>query len=132
MDEKKIPPPKTPARNVNDESFVKILGNKSLQKKIIEYGEEGDSSRPINGQMVTISYEAYLHEDPIQRLIDHSESMSFILGDGDVISGLDMAVCLMDRNERAEIIIEARHAFGSIGKYTRNFFAYIYLVFQSR
>ncbi len=119
MDEKKILAPKTPARNLSDETFVKILGNKSLQKKIVEYGEEGDSSRPINGQMVTISYEAYLHEDPNHKLIDHSDNLSFILGDGDVTSGLDMAVCLMDRNEKAEIIIEARHAYGSIGKYVK-------------
>jgi FK506-binding protein 8 len=112
--------PKTPARNINDEGFVKILGNRSLQKKIIEYGEEADGSRPVNGQMVTIAFDAWLHdEDPAHqrsRLVDHSESLSFVLGDGDVISGLDMAVCLMDRGERAEIIIGARHAYGATGK----------------
>ena len=102
------------SRRIEDETFQKMLGNDSLQKKIVEYGEEGEHSRPLNGQMVTISYEAYLKDT--DKLVDHNDNLSFILGDGDVISGLDMAVCLMDKNEKAEVIIESRHAYGSLGK----------------
>ncbi len=102
-------------RRLEDETFQKILGNDSLQKKIVQYGEEGEMSRPMNGQMVTISYDAFLNDQP-DKLVDHNDNLSFLLGDGDVISGLDMAVCLMDKHEKAEIIIEARHAYGTVGK----------------
>jgi hypothetical protein len=56
-------------------------------KKIIQYGEEIDNrdNRPSNGQMCTISYEAYLKDT--QQLVEKSEELSFILGDCDVISG---------------------------------------------
>lgn len=100
-------------RNIEDEKFVKILGNDTLQKRITQYGVE--DSRPTNGQMVTISYEAYLHNDQ-QKLVDYSENYSFVLGDGDVISGLDMVVSLMNRDEKCEMIVEARLAYGSLGK----------------
>lgn len=83
-------------------------------KKILEYGDES-IGRPTKGQMVTISYEAKLKDDD-QKLVDHNENLSFILGDGDVISGMDMIVSLMDKNEKCEMIAEARHAYGSLGK----------------
>jgi len=105
-------------RNIEEEQFVKILGNDALQKKITQYGVE--DSRPTNGQMVTISYEAYLHNnndnDEQQKLVDYSEEYSFVLGDGDVISGLDMVVSLMNRDERCDMIVQARLAYGSLGK----------------
>ena len=103
-------------RNIDEEKFVKILGNDALQKKITQYGAE--DSRPTNGQMVTISYEAYLHNnaDEQHKLVDYSEEYSFVLGDGDVISGLDIVVSLMNRDEKCEMIVEARLAYGSLGK----------------
>jgi FKBP-type peptidyl-prolyl cis-trans isomerase len=101
-------------RNIEDEKFVKILGNDTLQKRITQYGVE--DSRPTNGQMVTISFEAYLHNDDQSKLVDCSDNYSFVLGDGDVISGLDMVVSLMNRDEKCEMIVEARLAYGSLGK----------------
>lgn len=75
-------------RKIEDETFQEILGNSSLLKKITQYGEENlpeFSRRPLNGQMVTIAYEAYLKDS--LKLVDHNDNLSFILGDGDVISG---------------------------------------------
>lgn len=80
-------------------------------------------ARPNQGQMVTVAFEAYLNENR-DKLVDHNDNLSFILGDNDVISGLDMAVCLMDLNEKAELIIEARHGYGSVGKYKSNLSVY--------
>lgn len=70
-------------KKIQDETYQEILGNKSLLKKITQYG--GDEVRPINGQIVTISFDAYLKDSP--KLVDHSEEFNFILGDGDVIPG---------------------------------------------
>lgn len=89
------------------------MGNDSLLKKILEYGDS-EVGRPSAGQMVTVCYEAFLKEN--NKLVDHNENYSFILGDGDVISGMDMVVSLMDKNEKCEMIAEARHAYGSLGK----------------
>lgn len=75
-------------RKIENETFQEILGNSSLLKKITQYGEENlpeFSRRPLSGQMVTISYEAYLKDS--LKLVDHNDNLSFILGDGDVISG---------------------------------------------
>jgi hypothetical protein len=76
-----------PKRNLEEETYLKILGNDSLMKKITEYGVEDDepNARPRNGQMVTISYDAFLQEN--NKLVDHNTNLTFILGDGDVISG---------------------------------------------
>ena len=76
-------------RKIENETFQEILGNSSLLKKITEYGDQSLSEfmrRPMNGQMVTIAYEAYLKDS--LKLVDHNENLSFILGDGDVISGM--------------------------------------------
>ena len=76
-------------RNIENETFQEILGNSSLLKKITQYGEENlheFSRRPLSGQMVTIAYEAYLKDS--LKLVDHNDNLSFILGDGDVISGM--------------------------------------------
>jgi FK506-binding protein 8 len=111
--------PKPPPRNVEKEKFEQILGNKSLLKKITQYGSQDEiqKSRPINGQVVTIFYEAYLCVDEkCEKLVDHNENLEFILGDGDVVSALDIVVSLMDNDEKCEVLTEARHAFGSIGK----------------
>ena len=105
---------KEPEKRVEDEKYVKILGNDALQKKIVEYGD-AESGRPTNGQMVTVTYEAYLKENR-DKLVDHSENYSFILGDGDVIPAVDMVVSLMDKNEKCEMICESRLGFGDLGK----------------
>ncbi len=111
-----------PKRNLSEETYLKLLGNESLMKKIIQYGVEDDepNARPRSGQMVTVSFEAYLkhnfEDEATRKLVDHDDRLTFILGDGDVISGLDMVVSLMNRNERCEMIVEARHAYGMKGR----------------
>lgn len=122
------PPPSSPTekkpveRRIEDETYQEILGNKSLLKKITQYGDQTRSEfsrRPMGGQMVTISYEAYLvneHDQSPGKLVDHNDNLNFILGDGDVISGLDMIVALMDKDEKCEMIAESRHAYGALGK----------------
>lgn len=80
---------KKPERRLEDETYQELLGNKSLLKKITQYGDDStpDSRRPVNGQMVTISYEAYVTNDADRKLVEHNDNLEFILGDGDVVSG---------------------------------------------
>jgi FKBP-type peptidyl-prolyl cis-trans isomerase len=105
---------KEPERSVENEKYEKILGNDALQKKTLVYGDSV-VGRPHNGQMVTVSFEGYLKEDRT-KLVEHNDNLSFILGDGDVISAMDMVVSLMDKNETCEMIAESRLAYGDIGK----------------
>lgn len=105
---------KEPERNLENEKYENILGNGALLKKILKYGDS-NIGRPTNGQMVTIGYEAYL-KDNREKMVDHSDNLEFILGDGDVITAMDMIVSLMDKNELCEMITEARFAFGDLGK----------------
>ena len=88
IDKQEVKEEAKPKRDIKDEVFEKVIGNDSLLKKITQYGDESAAARPINGHMVTVSYEAYLYNDAENRkLVDHSENLQFILGDGDVISG---------------------------------------------
>ena len=125
-------------RNLADEVYEQPLGSDSLQKKIVQYGDE--DTRPRNGQMCTISYKAYIKDT--DEIVEQDDNLSFILGDGDVIPGklwvlnnvfnffklfllkikaIDLIVCLMDKNEICEVIAEARHAYGKLGKWVVNF-----------
>lgn len=106
----------TPKRKLEDEIYEKPLGGDSLLKKITQYGEElnGRDYRPSTGQMCTISYEACLKDS--STVVEKNDELSFILGDGDVISAIDLVVSLMAKNEKCEVVTEARHAYGSIGK----------------
>lgn len=105
-----------PKRKLEDEVFEKPLGGDSLQKKITQYGEQfmGRDWRPVNGQICTISYEAKLKDT--STVVEKNDDLSFVLGDGDVISALDLIVSLMAKNEKCEMITEERHAFGALGK----------------
>lgn len=105
-----------PKRKLEDEEFEKPLGGDSLLKKIVQYGEErnGRDWRPSSGQMCIISYEAFIKDT--QTSVEKNEDLSFILGDGDVVSAIDLVVSLMCKDEKCEVISEARHAYGTIGK----------------
>ena len=84
-------------RNLNDETFEDILGSDSLQKKIIQYGDEDTefrSSRPLKSQMCTISYKAFIKET--NELVEDYENLSFILGDGDVMAGKRDRILIFD------------------------------------
>lgn len=105
-----------PKRRLENEVFEKPLGGDSLLKKITQYGEEmmGRDWRPSSGQMCTISFEARIKGSEV--VVEKNEELNFILGDGDVISAIDLVVSLMAKNEKCEMITEARHAYGTLGK----------------
>ncbi|XP_014772494.1 peptidyl-prolyl cis-trans isomerase FKBP8 isoform X1 [Octopus bimaculoides] len=102
----------TAEENVSNEP-MDILGNGLLTKSIVKKGD-GVLTRPLQGQKVTLKTEGLL---PDGTVIDKNESISFILGDGDVISGWDIAVALMELNEVAELKCDAKYAYGSQGRF---------------
>jgi len=106
----------SPKRNIENEIWELPLGGESLKKKITQYGEEimGRDYRPNRSQMCTISYTASLKDT--SEVVEQNDELSFILGDGDVISAIDLVVSLMSKNEKCDVITEARHAYGSLGK----------------
>lgn len=124
--------PVIPVRNIENEEWIELLGNKSLRKKITVYGEldakMGTDVRPHRGQMCTIAYEAYtvadspMFEADVDKIpvdakpVEQNESLSFILNDNDVPSALDMCVAVMNKNEQCEMIAESRHLFGKLGR----------------
>ena len=84
-DAKKASDPKPKSeKNLAEEKFERILGNDSLMKKIVAYGDES-GPRPLTGQMCTIAYKAYVKDT--DKLVEHDDDLNFILGDGDVVSG---------------------------------------------
>ncbi|CAL8396092.1 unnamed protein product [Boreogadus saida] len=93
------------------EEWLDILGNGMLKKKVLEAGQ-GRDSRPEKGQNVIIGLQTSLADGS---LVEEPHSVSFTLGDGDVIQALDLAVMLMEMGEKAVITVDAKYAYGSRG-----------------
>ncbi|GAB1605155.1 peptidyl-prolyl cis-trans isomerase FKBP8-like isoform X1 [Argonauta hians] len=90
-----------------------ILGNGLLLKKVIKYGK-GETTRPLQGHKVTLRTKGVL---PDGTVVDENESITFILGDGDVIAGWDIVVALLGLNEVSEVTCDAKYAYGSQGRF---------------
>lgn len=74
---------------------------------------KGGSSRPATGQEVCIKTEGTLENG---HKIDIFEEKSFILGDGDVITGWDLCVSTMLEGEVCELMTAPRFAYGRVGR----------------
>ena len=98
---------------VEVDPILDILGNGSLVKKLLKSGES--DKRPKNGQICKISYQLRLKSN-MDEIIEDNPSHELILGDGDVVPALDIAISLMDLNEECELKSEARHAYGEKGE----------------
>lgn len=69
-------------------------------------------SRPERSDICTINYTGKLDDGTI---VEDEQNFIMQIGDLEVVQGLDMAVPLMDLGEKAEIISDARFAYGTIG-----------------
>lgn len=95
-----------------EEKYLDILGNGSLKRKVLRAAAK-NAKRPITSDLVTIKVEGKL-EDGTK--VDVYESLSFVLGDGDVIQAWDMAVALMEEGQVIELQTEDRFAYGEKGR----------------
>ncbi|XP_063057961.1 peptidyl-prolyl cis-trans isomerase FKBP8 [Engraulis encrasicolus] len=93
------------------DEWVDILGSGLLRKKVLENGE-GVDTRPNRGQNVQIRLKTSLADGTV---VEEDSELSFTLGDGDVIQGLDLAVQLMEVGETALVEADAKYAYGSVG-----------------
>lgn len=87
-----------------------LLGSGSIMKKIVKEGEP--HSRPQRLEKCRISYECNLEDGTV---VDKSENFELLLGDCEVIQGLDLAIGLMNVGEICELKIQPRLAYGSKG-----------------
>ncbi|KAL7636064.1 UNVERIFIED_CONTAM: hypothetical protein RMT77_013883 [Armadillidium vulgare] len=93
-----------------ESEWMDVLGTGSLKKKILKEGIT--DSRPTKRDTVRINAIGRL-ENGTQ--FEELHDLVFTVGDGEVIHGLDLIVCLMDKDEESEIFMESRFAYGEKG-----------------
>ncbi|XP_060086542.1 peptidyl-prolyl cis-trans isomerase FKBP8-like, partial [Heteronotia binoei] len=94
------------------EEWTDVLGSGSLKKKVLVAGQ-GRETRPVKGQDVTIRLKATLEDGT---LVEENQSLTFTLGDCDVIQALDLCVQLMEVGETALIQSDPKYCHGSQGR----------------
>ncbi|CAB3981968.1 peptidyl-prolyl cis-trans isomerase FKBP8-like [Paramuricea clavata] len=105
-------PAKPPGEVKQQQEWTDLLGNGLLKKKIIRAGKE-DGSRPLLGQEVCIRCEGTLASGD---KVDVKEKLQFIIGDGDIVTALDLCVPTMLESEICELVAAARFAYGTSGR----------------
>jgi len=100
-----------PKDHPTDNEWLDIMGSGNFKKKILKPGI-GYDTRPERGDEVTVDIKYFLN----QVLFEENQDLKFIVGDYDVIQGLDLVVCLMEKSEVAKVIIPAKLAYGKIGR----------------
>lgn len=102
-----------PVTLTDDDGWLDILGSGDLKKKVIKPGI-GLDSRPQRNNWVTLNLTEKISGN--DEIIESYQNFRFILGDCEVVQGLDVSLALMEKGEIADIIVSPRLAYGSIGK----------------
>ncbi|CAI5798788.1 peptidyl-prolyl cis-trans isomerase FKBP8 [Podarcis lilfordi] len=92
--------------------WVDVLGSGLLKKKVIVAGQ-GPETRPVKSQDVTVRLKTMLQDGTV---VEENPSLTFTLGDCDVIQALDLCIQLMEMGETALIISDAKYCFGRQGR----------------
>ncbi|XP_066491799.1 peptidyl-prolyl cis-trans isomerase FKBP8 [Tiliqua scincoides] len=95
-----------------EEEWLDVLGSGLLKKKVLVAGQ-GWESRPTKGQDVTIRLKVMLEDGTV---VEENPSLTFSVGDGDIIQALDLCVQLMEMGETGLILSDAKYCFGSQGR----------------
>ncbi|XP_067121963.1 peptidyl-prolyl cis-trans isomerase FKBP8 [Centruroides vittatus] len=99
-------------RLTDEDGWLDILGSNDLKKRVIESGV-GLESRPQRGDWIVIDATGELEDGTV---VEKYDNMTVIVGDSDIVQGLDLTVTLMEKGELAEVIVPARLAYGEQGK----------------
>ncbi|OXB73131.1 UNVERIFIED_CONTAM: hypothetical protein H355_012056 [Colinus virginianus] len=102
-----------PGEAVEDpQEWLDVLGSGLLKKKTLVPGQ-GVESRPHKGQEVTVRLRATLEDGNV---VEENPSLTFTLGDCDVLQALDLCVQLMEMGETALIMSDAKYCYGAQGR----------------
>ncbi|XP_058466632.1 peptidyl-prolyl cis-trans isomerase FKBP8 isoform X2 [Malaya genurostris] len=91
------------------DDYMDILGNGTLLKKVLK---EGQGERPESRDIALINYTGRLEDGT---LVEEEHEFRVQIDDVEVVQGLDMALKLMNVGEQAEVIVNARFAYGEHG-----------------
>ncbi|XP_043392019.1 peptidyl-prolyl cis-trans isomerase FKBP8 isoform X2 [Chelonia mydas] len=94
------------------EEWLDVLGSGLLKKKTLVPGQ-GVESRPRKGQDVTVRLKVMLEDGSV---VEDNPSLSFTLGDCDVMQALDLCAQLLEMGETALIMSDAKYCFGPQGR----------------
>ncbi|XP_065604807.1 peptidyl-prolyl cis-trans isomerase FKBP8 [Cyrtonyx montezumae] len=107
------PSEQDPGEAVEDpQEWLDVLGSGLLKKKTLVPGQ-GVESRPHKGQEVTVRLRATLEDGSV---VEENPSLTFTLGDCDVLQALDLCVQLMEMGETALIVSDAKYCYGAQGR----------------
>jgi len=77
--------------------------------------EEGHGSRADEGLIATIDYTIKVITGDVVYSSEENGPLSFIIGNGEVISGLEEGILLMNVGDKAKFIIPSHLAYGLVG-----------------
>lgn len=96
------------------EKMEDVTPDGKIKKKIIR---EGYGETAKEGQEVSVHYNAYTEyiPEPFDSSYLRKKPLSFSLGDGKTLLGIDAAVRTMKTNEMAQFIVHYEYAYGKMG-----------------
>ncbi|XP_052861716.1 peptidyl-prolyl cis-trans isomerase FKBP8 [Anopheles cruzii] len=104
-------PGATPADHKQEPpEHMDILGNGTLMKKVLRQGRS--ELRPESKNIATINYTGRLDDGTV---VEEEQDAVVQIDDVEVVQGLDMALKLMNEGELAEVVVNARFAYGEVG-----------------
>ncbi|XP_016958803.1 peptidyl-prolyl cis-trans isomerase FKBP8 [Drosophila biarmipes] len=89
-----------------------ILGNKQLIKRTIKKAPEDGGRRPLRGELVTLNLIGKLDNG---KVVEEEKNFQCHVGDFEVVQGLDMVVPMMQIGEVAQVSVDPRFGYGSLG-----------------
>jgi FK506-binding protein 6 len=95
-------------------SMVDLSGDGGVLKKMLHVGIGEDVPERA---LVRVHYNGYLEysDEPYDSSRLRGKQQQFVLGNGEVIPGLEVAVKSMKRNERSHFLVCSEYAFGKLG-----------------
>eukprot|EP00012_Vannella_robusta_P003796 CAMPEP_0206189552 /NCGR_PEP_ID=MMETSP0166-20121206/4234_1 /ASSEMBLY_ACC=CAM_ASM_000260 /TAXON_ID=95228 /ORGANISM="Vannella robusta, Strain DIVA3 518/3/11/1/6" /LENGTH=436 /DNA_ID=CAMNT_0053605485 /DNA_START=119 /DNA_END=1426 /DNA_ORIENTATION=- len=98
---------------LREEVVAQTESGSKLLKRVVR---EGTGDSPCNGHQVYVHYEGYYEDGGVfdsTRL--REQEFMFIVGEGQVIPGWDLAIATMKSGELIELITPPEYAFGPLG-----------------
>jgi len=82
----------------------------------IESLKVGTGRSPKQGESVTVHYTGWFTDGKkFDSSVDRAEPFTFVLGEGQVISGWDLGVATMKIGDKVKLTLPPEHAYGRAG-----------------